>query len=108
MTSARTSKVPVTETGASIAAKAMPSVTAVMTVLPAKAVTAVGLPVNTVMTRADMNADAGMDRFRLEGHRYRQRNHEQAGSGRKTFDWGFHGAHARSFSSLAGIVPGDG
>jgi hypothetical protein len=81
MASARASKVPVAETGAATAVKAMPPVTLEMTVLPMKAVAAMDLPVNTVMAGTDMHADAGMDRLRRQGRRYGQCDNKQADTG---------------------------
>lgn len=77
--------------------------TAKLTMMSAKSMTAPGAAVASVIPRANMNADTGMNGFRAHGCRQRQCYSQQAG-GRQALDQSFHDAHREVFSSLMRIV----
>lgn len=100
--SARTPKISVTETRTSIAVSAVTRVSAIVTLIPTKTVPAIRLSVGTVMARADMNADFGLERIRLEGRRYEQGYSKQAGAHRKVLDGNCHDRIPGRFLQPAG------
>ena len=85
-TAARAPKIAMTQSGPPVSVKIVSPVTARLTMMPAKPVTAICPSVPYVITRANVNADTGMNRFCAYGRRYRQSDGDQAGHHRQTLD----------------------